>query len=93
MFSLVELEIHEFPAVYIGETQQNTKNTNTVNRYTIPLPLYFYLTYYFLFADQEIHEFPHPNILLYPKVAKTTDFTEKHEIPTLCACRNQPHQL
>ena len=26
-FLLVELEIHEFPVVYIEETQQNIKNT------------------------------------------------------------------
>ena len=29
-FSLVELETHEFLAVYIEETQQNTKNTKTI---------------------------------------------------------------
>ena len=41
LFCLAELETHEFPAVYIGGTQQNTKNTkkNTVNRYAMPLPL------------------------------------------------------
>ena len=74
-FILVELEIYEFPAVYIEEIQQNTKNT--VSRKAMPLPLYFYLIYHFLFADLEIHEFPHPNILLYPKVAKTHNFYRK----------------
>ena len=29
-FSLVGLETHEFPAVHIEETQQNTKNTKNI---------------------------------------------------------------